>query len=60
MMRGIVARCDPPAIPVRSRDWFAVERGFDAECDPIGYGATADEAVADLQSQIEERDNARN
>ena len=60
MNRAIIVRCDPPAVPFRSRDWFAVERGFDAECDPIGYGATADEAVADLKSQIEEREDARN
>ncbi len=36
-----------PPIPVRNFDWSAVFDGYD-EGDPIGYGATKDEAVRDL------------
>lgn len=60
MNRGIIVRFDPPPIPPRSHDWFAVQIGFDAEIDPIGYGATPDEAVEHLKSKIEERDDAQN
>ncbi len=44
----------------KSHNWLAVHDPFDAERDPIGFGATADAALADLNTQIRERDNARN
>ena len=60
MNRGIIVRFDPPPIVPRSHDWFAVQTGFDAEIDPIGYGGTPDEAIADLNEKIMEREDARN
>ena len=41
-------------IPTRDQDWIAV---FDSSCepgDPIGYGATEQEAIQDLMDQVEE------
>jgi hypothetical protein len=51
-----------PPIPVRSFDWSAVDDNYDCDCDqegffsncPIGYGATEEEAIADLIERIEE------
>jgi hypothetical protein len=39
-------------IPVRSFDWSAVGDSYEPE-DPIGYGATEEEAVNDLLEQLE-------
>lgn len=53
-----------PPIPDRSHDWSAVDSDtYDCDCDqdgffsthPIGWGATEQEAIADLLEQIEER-----
>ena len=41
-----------PPIPDRSFDWSAVLEGYDAG-DPIGYGRTEAEAIADLKEQME-------
>lgn len=38
---------DPPAAPCRSMDWNAVSDNYEAG-DPIGYGSTEAEAIADL------------
>jgi hypothetical protein len=51
-----------PPIPIRSFDWSAVDDNYDCDCDqdgffstsPIGYGATEQEAIADLIQQMEE------
>lgn len=48
----IVTRYDPPPIPVRQMDWTAVSSDYD-QGDPIGYGATEAEAIADLQERLE-------
>lgn len=48
----IVTKYDPPPIPVRQMDWTAVSSDYDAG-DPIGYGATEAEAIADLQERLE-------
>ena len=40
-----------PPIPVRNFDWQATQDGYD-EGDPVGYGSTESEAVADLQGQL--------
>lgn len=46
-----------PPIPTNSHDWCAINddtyEGY--ATDPIGYGPTADAAIADLMQQIEER-----
>ena len=42
-----------PPIPIRSFDWSATLHGYEPG-DPIGRGATEDEAIADLLDQIEE------
>ena len=50
----IVTRYDPPPIPPRCFDWCAVDDDtYEGGC-PIGYGATEQEAIDDLQEQIEE------
>jgi len=45
-------------IPYRNCDWTAVDdETYGGEpSDPIGYGATEAEAIADLKEQIEERE----
>jgi hypothetical protein len=45
---------DPPPVPSRAFDWNAVVGDYD-EGDPVGYGATEQEAIDDLIWQIEER-----
>jgi hypothetical protein len=43
--------------PHPSWDWCAVTDDYDGqETDPIGYGATASEAVAVLMEQLEDRE----
>lgn len=41
-------------IPTSCYDWEAYQDGYEPG-DPIGRGATEDEAVADLKQQLEER-----
>ncbi|CAB4140886.1 hypothetical protein UFOVP399_4 [uncultured Caudovirales phage] len=55
-MSRIVATYDPPPIPVRNCDWSAVLDTYDAG-DPIGWGRTRDEAVADLEEQLADQAN---
>ena len=40
----------------RIYDWSAVRDGYDAG-DPIGYGKTAEEAIADLKKEESERND---
>ena len=40
-------------IPLRQFDWSAVDDNYEPGC-PIGYGATEDEAIADLLRETEE------
>lgn len=40
-------------IPLRQFDWQAVTDNYEGG-DPIGYGATVEEAISELQSQMEE------
>lgn len=42
-----------PPIPDRRFDWSAVTDGYEGG-DPIGYGRTEAEAIADLREQLEE------
>lgn len=45
-----------PPIPIRSFDWCAWVDGEDEETRIQGWGSTESEAIADLEEQIEERD----
>lgn len=50
----IATRCWPPPIPLRQFDWTAVD---DDTCDydqPIGHGATEQDAIDDLLEQLED------
>lgn len=53
-MTRIIATYDPPPIPIRNHDWSATLDGYDAG-DPIGWGRTREEAVADLEEQLAEQ-----
>jgi hypothetical protein len=44
-----------PPIPLRNYDWEAYRDEWDLR-DPIGYGATEEEAIADLLEQEMERE----
>jgi hypothetical protein len=56
----IVTHYWPPPIPDRRFDWHAVTEdyeggdGYDEPGSPVGYGRTKDEAVADLNEQLED------
>lgn len=39
-----------PAIPTRNHDWSASREDYDLD-DPIGYGATEQEAIEDLKEK---------
>jgi hypothetical protein len=45
-MKIITAFVYPP-IPIRRYDWSAVREGYD-EGDPVGWGATEQEAINEL------------
>lgn len=45
--RKIVTECIRPPIPIRQFDWRATYAGYEPG-DPMGYGATEAEAMADL------------
>lgn len=59
----ILTSYDFPPIPDRSMDWSAITDNYDCDADqdgffstdPVGYGRTEAEAIADLLEQIEER-----
>lgn len=51
--RKIITEFVYPPIPIRSFDWSAVFDGYEPD-EPIGWGATEAEAIADLQSLVEE------
>lgn len=59
---GIKTNFDYPPIPVRNMDWSAVTDNFDCDCDengyfsrdPVGRGATEQEAIDDLIEQLED------
>lgn len=48
MTNKIITEFVNPPIPVRSMDWQAVYEGYD-DGDPIGSGATEQEAIDDLE-----------
>lgn len=47
-----------PPLPTRQFDWSAVQSGYE-EGDAIGYGATKEEAIADLKSKLFEAEAER-
>ena len=52
----IVTSYELKPIPMRCCDWCAVnDETYDYD-QPVGYGATEQEAIEDLLSQIEERE----
>jgi hypothetical protein len=55
-MTRIITTFDPPPIPVRNCDWAATLDSYDAG-DPIGFGRTREEAVADLEEQLADQAN---
>jgi len=46
---------DRKPIPTKRYDWSAVRDGYD-EGDPVGFGATAADAIANLKDEEEFRD----
>ena len=56
---------DNPPIPTRAFDWSAVTDDYDADCDsdgffsthPVGRGAIEADAVADLEAQLDEKED---
>lgn len=56
----IVTHYDPPPIPMRNADWTAIEDNtYDGPGSIIGYGATEEEAIADLRDRWLEREMDR-
>lgn len=56
----IVTAFDCKPIPLRDWDWSAVLDGYDGSedsNDPIGWGATEAEAIADLRDQLADRED---
>ena len=54
MEKQIITANPCPPIPVRKYDWEAYREGWDLG-DPMGYGATEQEAINDLLEQEIER-----
>jgi hypothetical protein len=52
--KKIITRYDPPPIPTRRYDWRAYLQEWDID-DPIGFGNTEAEALADLREQLDEK-----
>jgi hypothetical protein len=51
----IVTKYAPPPIGSRAFDWSALDDDtYDGEGSPVGFGATEEEAIADLKGQLEE------
>ena len=50
---------DYPPIPVRSFDWSAVDDDTYEPGNPIGHGATEQEAIADLMAQMDDVDDGQ-
>lgn len=52
---NIIVTHEPPPIPMRRFDYCAVRGDWDLG-DPMGFGATEEEAIADLLAEEELRD----
>jgi len=51
----ILADYWPKPIPTSRFDWTAVTDGYEPG-QPVGYGRTREEAIADLRQQLDEMD----
>jgi len=51
-----VTHYDPKPIPSRRFDWSATTADYEPP-QPVGYGATEAEAIADLRAQLGEFDD---
>jgi predicted RNase H-like HicB family nuclease len=56
--RKIVTQYAPPPIPDRTNDWMATFEDWDLG-EPIGLGETEQDAIADLEEQIEQEEEDR-
>lgn len=54
----VIITFECPPLPTRQYDWSAVEPGYEPG-DAIGYGATEDEAIADLSKKLFEAEAER-
>lgn len=54
----IHVKYDPPPIPVRCFDWSAVTDDYEPGM-PIGWGYTREQAIEDLQEQLEDAVDAQ-
>jgi hypothetical protein len=50
----IITHYDPKPMPLRTCDWSATTDNYEP-FDPVGFGATEAEAIADLKEQLEDR-----
>jgi hypothetical protein len=48
---------DPPGIPMRGADWQAIDDDTYDYDQPVGYGATEQEAIDDLLWKLEEQND---
>ena len=53
MAPKIVTQYDPKPIPIRMCDWSATYENYEP-FDPMGFGATKEEAIQDLRDQTED------
>jgi len=51
----IRTECVCPPIPLRGFDWSAVDDDTYEPGEPMGWGETEQEAIADLLEQLEEK-----
>lgn len=62
IINGITVHTSQPN-PYDVNDWYAIDDGYDCDCDedgyfstsPMGNGRTEQEAIQDLLDQIEDR-----
>lgn len=57
-MRKLETLYWPPPTPIRRFDWMATWDDYESG-HPIGFGATEDEAIADLHSRTQEHEEGR-
>lgn len=51
---NIKTHYDPKPIPIRSFDWSAIDDDtYDGHGCPVGYGASEQEAIDDLNEQLD-------
>lgn len=54
-MKNIITSHDPAPIPLRQFDWTATYDDYEPG-DPIGHGATEQEAIEDLRLNTEDEE----